>query len=250
MPFFLPVARMVGGSFYTPKLKTEANGQPKIDAKTGKQAFSFDFAVAVAKTAARWQDESWGQTVEAIGRAAYPQHALHPSFAWKIIDGDSTLPNTKNNRPCDNNGYPGNWVIWFSQCFPIQLFNADGTIELTEPDSIVPGYFIEVYADVVGNKPSANGQSKPGVYWNPLGVALAGYGERIVTASRIDGATAGFGARGAPAGASATPVSVMKVPAALGAKVMTPAAQGVTYEAHLAAGWNDQQMIEAGLLVA
>jgi hypothetical protein len=33
------------------------------------------------------------------------------------------------------------------------------------------------------------------------------------------------------------------------AKQMTPAANGVTYEAYIAAGWNDAQMVAAGLLM-
>jgi len=69
-----------------------------------------------------------------------------------------------------------------------------------------------------------------------------------------------------PAGASAVPVASAPLPAppspipvvpntqfaqvpAPPVKQMTPAANGVTYEAYVAAGWKDEQLVAAGLML-
>jgi hypothetical protein len=54
------------------------------------------------------------------------------------------------------------------------------------------------------------------------------------------------GAPTAPGGAPAAPGA----PTAPPAKVMLPGANGVTYEAYVAAGWSDEQMIAGGVLQA
>lgn len=202
-----PVGRMVGGSMYTAQAKKDSFGKPVL--KDGQPVTSYSFGVAIPKTQAQWQMEPWGQQIKAVGDAAYPGISNSPQFAWKVVDGDSQVPNKKNKKPCDNEGYPGNWVLWFSQGWAPKLVNANGTQELTEPDAVVPGYFVQVYGSVKGNAPSPT----PGVYLNPLAIALAGYGERIAVSS-IDTTAVGFGGGQLPPGASATPVGMMSAPPA------------------------------------
>lgn len=254
-----PVGRMIGGSMYKPNPKKDNFGKPVLD-KTGQPVTSFSFGVALPKTQQDWRLESWGAQILAVGQAAYPGICNTPSFAWKIIDGDSQVPNKKNRKPCDQEGYPGNWVLWFSQSWAPKLVNANGSQELTEPNAVIAGYYVQVFGGVKSNAPSPT----PGVYLNPIAVALSGYGTPIETSS-VDTTAVGFGASPAPAGMSATPVGMMPpvapvapiAPAAPNtsflqppsAHQMTPAANGVTYEAYVAQGWTDAMLRQHGLMV-
>lgn len=266
-----PVGRMIGGSMYKPQPKTDRKTKQPVMARDGvTPVVSYSFGLAIPKQGeVHWSQTQWGAIIKSVGDTANPGISQRPDYAWKIIDGDSTIPNTKNKRPADQEGYKGNWVIWFSQGWAPKLVNANGTIDLTEPDSVMPGYFLEVLGSVAPN----NSVDSPGVYLNPVCVALAGYGERIES-SGIDAAAVGFGAQRPVAGMSQTPVAGMSPTAhapnppagAVGqpapmntaflapppppkpAHVMTPAATG-TYEQYVAAGWSDAQMVQAGVML-
>lgn len=257
----LPVGRMVGGSMYKANPKTDKRtNQPMVDAK-GQPIVSYSFGVAIPKnTELSWQATPWGAQIKAVGQAANPGICERPDYAWKVIDGDSTIPNTKNKRPCDQDGYKGHWVLWLSQGWAPKLVNRDGSADLLEPDAVVPGYYIEVCMDV---KPNGSTDS-PGVYLNPVAVALAAFGERIET-SGVDTSSLGFGGKSLPAGASAMPPSAMQMPQVAPVapvppapapntailqppKAMLPAANGVTYEQYRQAGWTDEQLRASGYM--
>lgn len=274
-----PVGRMVGGSMYKPNNKTDSFGKPVLD-KTGQPVSSYSFGVAIPKTQPSWRQEAWGAQIYTIGQVAYPGICDTPSFAWKVIDGDSQIPNKKGKKPCDQEGYAGHWVLWFSQSWPPKLVNANGSQELTEPNAVIAGYYIQVFGNVKGNAPSPT----PGVYLNPLAVALSGYATPITTS--IDTTSVGFGNSPAPAGMSATPVGMMPAPAAaptttpaappamtfaptpiapntaflqppgapsvppsVPGRVMTAKAAGVTYESFVAQGWTDEMLRQNGYMV-
>ena len=201
-----PVGRMIGGSMYKPQPKTDRKTKLPVMARDGvTPVVSYSFGLAIPKQGEQhWSQTQWGAMIKQVGDTANPGISQRPDYAWKIIDGDSTIPNTKNKRPADQEGYKGNWVIWFSQGWAPKLVNANGTIDLTEPDSVMPGYFLEVLGSVAPN----NSVDSPGVYLNPVCVALAGYGERIES-SGINAAAVGFGAGRPVAGMSQTPVAGM-----------------------------------------
>jgi hypothetical protein len=279
-----PVGRMIGGSLYKAQPVLDNFGKPKLD-NAGAPRTEFNFGVAIPKTPGlHWSQETWGAQIKQTGDAAYPGQSSNPAFAWKIIDGDSTVPNKKNRKPCDQEGYRGSWVLWFKQSWCPKLVIADGSRELTEPDAIMPGYFVQVFGSVKGNAPSPT----PGVFLNPIAVALAGYGERIETIS-VDTAAVGFGAGPKPAGMSAVPLAGMvtppanvsvgspygaaeaqamqasgrgqvqfppnpailavpPIPAAPKGRIMLPAANGATYEQMIGAGWNDALLVQHGMM--
>lgn len=283
MPDILfPPGRMVGGNL--DKLF------PVMDKKTNQQRIGkdnlpmFDCAVACAipKTQARWQDEfydhptlgriAWGALVYQTGAAAHPDTILSPAFSWKITDGDSVIPNKKGKKPCDQTGYPGNWVLWFSQGWLPKRVNGDGLVELPV-GSIVPGYYIQVFGSVAGNKMVPDGT--PGVYLNPIAVALVGEGERLTV--DVDTTKCGFGAAPLPAGAkpvtaaapqfaapaphpvaAATPTTVVPnaailnvapPPPAAPVHQMTALAAGATYEQFVAQNWTDDMLRQHGYML-
>lgn len=286
-----PIGRLVGGSLYEGKT-TDADDKPlvyKTGAKAGQARVEFSFAIAVPKTQVgqHWASEAWLRPVWDLAAAAFPAgESQRRDFSWKIIDGDSQEPNKKMKRPCDQEGYPGHWVVWFSGSTAPRVFNRDGSQLLTEPGAVKKGYYIQVCGSVDDNKPSQT----PGLYWNHSMVAMAAYGPEI--ASGPDVGTAKFGqgvslpagaslappagalpvgapgappvfppvvggppAPGAPAlppGPGMTPPPPPPPPAAPVAPVytMTAAAGGWTREALLAAGHTDASMLAQGLMLA
>lgn len=220
-----PVGRLVGGSLYTGSDK-DADGKQRV-IKTGPNAgqptTQFYFKLAIPKRGEQhWATTEWGAKIWAAGHAAFPVQAQTPHFSWKVVDGDSQVPNRNGNKPCDNEGYPGNWVLTFSSGFAPKVFNADGTQQITEVDAVKPGYFVQVFGSVDGN----GSTQQPGVFLNHSMVAFAGYGAEIQFG--LNAAAVGFGAGVAlPAGASAVPLSggfnpAPPVPGAAPAPTSTP----------------------------
>lgn len=270
----LPVGRMIGGSLYKPQPKTDNFGKPKLDA-TGKQITGFNFGVAIAKLPGHthWAQTEWGAQIRQVGATAYPGICDTPLFAWKITDGDSQVPNKKNRKPCDQEGQPGHWVLWFSQGWAPKICDATGAREIVEPDTVMPGDFVQVFCSVKGNAPSAT----PGVYLNPLAVAHAGYSPlgRIQT-NQVDTTSVGFGAApvagvlaapvgmvaAAPAAAVPPPATPTYAPPAANPAFLVPPPPAVasppaaptfpmvrgdaTYNAHIAGGWTDALLVQHG----
>ena len=210
--FTTPTGRMVGGSLYRPKT-TNSKGEPllgKSASNMGQPVKQFNIGVALPKTpgATHWSQETWGAPIWNMGHAEYRKgEAQRPDFAWKITDGDSTIPNTKGHKPCDQVGYPGHWVIWLSTMqAPKVAALVNGKPEYAmEPDAIKAGYYVQVMCSV---KP--NFAESPGLYWNPDIVCRIGYGAEISQGPDI--ADANFAATALPAGASHVPVGVAALP--------------------------------------
>lgn len=206
----LPPARIVSGSVYEAQLK-DAEGQPivyKSGDKKGQPAKRWYFAIAIPKTPGNghWANEAWGQPIWARGHADFPGgQAQLPSFAWKIEDGDSTVPNKKMKKNCDREGFPGHWVIRLQTMVEPKTYTTMGQpagnpARAIDPSQIKTGYYVEVYVGIDGNDDIGR---NPGLYINPSMVNLVGFGSEIVWGPDVD--AAGFGKATAPVGASLTP---------------------------------------------
>lgn len=286
-----PVGRLVQGSLYVGQT-TDAENRPlvyKTGANAGQPRVNYWFALAIPKgTEQHWNTTEWGKKIWDVGHAGFPNgQANSPMFAWKIVDGDSNIPNTQGNRPCDNEGFPGHWVLKYSGSFQSSIFNENGSVPLTEPNAVQLGDYIQVYGYVEDNKST----QQPGVYLNHSMIARAGFGKRIIAGA--DPKSVGFGGSPLPAGASTTPIAQaafvappvaqaapaytapapvpaaapvqpyppiltppgapaapVAPPAAPPAKVMLPAAQGASYDQMIAAGWTDALLIQHGMMQA
>lgn len=228
VPFNTPPGRFIGGSLYQGSTKDDKGNLKvyKTGANAGQPRTDYSIGIAIPKTQEHWANEpGWGQAIWAEGHAAWPAgQAQHPSFAWKIIDGSSAIPNKKMKKPCDQEGYPGHWVLWFGGTTPPKLAVAIGTEPQwnDQPGFCMPGDIIEVRGSVSGNESSETA----GVYLNYDAVCMRAYHQdgRIQSQS-IDLASAGFGAAPLPAGASTMPVgNALAAPPAPGAMPLTPAA--------------------------
>lgn len=218
-----PTGRLLAGSLYKPQT-TDADGKPlviKNGANAGQPTQRFFFALGIKKGAeSHWAETPWGAIIWQTGHAAFPQgQAQSPTFAWKVVDGDSQVPNTKGVKPASREGYPGHWVLSFSSSYAPRVFNSNGSAPIPEVDAVKLGYFVQVAGSVDGN----DSPMKPGVYLNHSMVALQGYGPEIVVGP--DPTKVGFGGGAAPAGMSSAPVGGMTaVPVAAGAPVAPPPA--------------------------
>lgn len=266
-----PVGRLVQGSVYEGQT-TDAENKPLIY-KTGPHAgqprVEFYFALAIPKgSETHWNQTVWGQKIWNIGQTGFPNgQANSPTFAWKIKDGDSVIPNRAGRKPCDQEGFPGHWVLSFSSGFAPQILNANGSQPILEPNAVELGYYVQVFGSVSDNE----SQQQPGVYLNHSMVALSAYGKRIFVG--VDPKSVGFGDAPLPAGASLTPLAQSFNPATTPAptpvaaaptpypqiltpatpapaRVMLPAAKGIPYEQYIANQWTDALLIQHGYMQA
>lgn len=202
--FKTPVGRIVQGELWKARERKDDAGQPMKD-EAGHPRMQRFFAVAIPKQPGHthWSQTDWGRQVWDEGVRAHQQFAQHPSFSWKIEDGDSQVPNKKMRKNCEREGHPGHWIVKFSTELsePIPTYNSTGSATMPG-EAFKPGNYVEVFAMVKGN----TGKTQ-GVYMNPLMVALAGYGEPIAT--EADPSEAGFGQSALPPGASAVPLASM-----------------------------------------
>lgn len=202
-----PVGRIVGGSVSEGRT-TDFEGKPlvyKTGDKAGQPRKDFSFGIAIAKTQAHWGNEpGWGQQIWQFGNGAWGGIAQRADFSWKIEDGDSQIPNKKGNKPCDREGYPGHWVIWFSGAQRPKVCDAKGQRFLSEEEiaAIKAGFYVQVF----GNVDSNGSQGNPGLYINHNIVSFQAGGQEIQLG--VDIASIGFGSDPLPAGATAIPAGV------------------------------------------
>jgi hypothetical protein len=197
--FTTPVGRIVQGDLAKAQPVLDNAGKPKLT-RDGHPMIQHFIALAIPKVPGHthWAQTDWGKQVWDEGARAHPNFAPHPTFSWKIEDGDSQIPNKKGKKNADREGFPGHWILKFRSGFLPKTYNADGSAPIPA-ETIRCGYYAQVNCSVAGN----TGDS-PGVYLNPNMVALSGYGEEIIAGP--DASEAGFGAAPLPPGASATPL--------------------------------------------
>jgi hypothetical protein len=276
-----PVGRLVQGSLYEPQT-TDAEGRPlttKTGTNAGQPRVEYYFALAIEKgSEVHWSETDWGAKIYNAGLLGFPNgQTQSPQFAWKVQDGDNTVPNRVGRRNCDREGYPHHWVLNFSSGFAPSIHTEDGMKQIPEKDAVKLGDYIQVFGSV-----SDNGAiQQPGVFLNHQMVAFSGHGERIVLGA--DPKAVGFGKAPKPAGVKSTPqgagfnpasgvpsmtlpmpthntysapvmppvvpypgILTPPVPQATPVRVMLPSAKGATYEQMITLGWTDELLIQHG----
>lgn len=227
-----PVGRLVQGSVYRPST-TDNESRPlvvKSGPNAGQPRVDYFLAIAIEKQPGHthWAQTDWGRIIWDTAVAAFPQGQYNaPTFAFKIKDGDSAIPNKAGKRPCDQEGWPGRWVVMMSSGYASKVYTADGSQQIVEADAVKGGYFIQVAGSVSGNE----SLQQPGVFISHNMVALAGYGPEII--SGPDPRAVGFGGGPLPAGMSAAPLGGGFNPAAPAAGI--PGALPPGFPAHPAA---------------
>ena len=204
-----PVGRLIMGDCYKGSDK-DSKGNPRLvktGANKGQPLTQYFLGVAIPKAGEQhWSQTQWGQQILAVGAAAFPNFYQNPAFAWKIEDGDSTVPNKSNRRPCDAEGAKGHWIVKLSGGFAPKVYQqpTPGTfVEISTPDAVKRGYWVQVSGSVAGN----GSAESPGVYLNHSMVLFVRADTEIT--SGPDAATAFAGAQvsqALPGAAAAAPM--------------------------------------------
>ena len=267
-----PVGRLVQGSLYEPQT-TDAENRPltiKTGVNAGQPRVEYYFALAIEKgREGHWNQTEWGVKIWKAGHEGFPNgQADSPNFAWKVQDGDSTVPNRVGRKNCDREGYPRHWVLNFSSGFASTIYNEDGTKQILEHDAVKLGDYIQVYGSVADN----GAVQQPGVFLNHSMVAFSRFGQRIILGA--DPKAVGFGKSPIPSGALSSPPAAGFNPAPIAGSSVPPIVNSVnpppypeilqppiakpghtmlvagSYEQWIAAGWTDEQLIQHGKMKA
>jgi len=168
-----PVVRIVQGDIYNPS-KTDMKGTPlvyKTGSDIGKPRVDYFLKTAEAKTPGHthWAQGDFGKQIWAAGGKLWNGNT---NLFWKIEDGDDATPNIdrKGKKNCDNEGWPGHWIMKFGSAFAPKLVHMVGgqAIPLTEEGAIKCGDYVQVYFEVRSN----NEATKPGLLYNPIAICF------------------------------------------------------------------------------
>lgn len=205
-----PAGRMVQGDLYkandTDFVTKQKRVYPAGHRLAGQPKITYFFALAVKKNGEQhWAQTPWGQQIYQFTTQAWPvdprtgvSPIQRPDFAWKIEDGDSTVPNKNNRINARTEGFAGCWIISFSSVYPPKIITTDFT-PITEPNAVKRGFWVEP----VGTVDTNESQGNPGIYINGEFVMFRAIDKEI--SGMVDPRTIqGFGQSALPAGV--TPV--------------------------------------------
>lgn len=205
--------------------KDRKTGKPLTD-KQGKPRIKCDFGVAIPKngTTSFWQT-TWGAALYQVALASFPNlfdpttRALLPGrkFSFKVTDGDSDVPNENGRKPCEQEGYPGCWVVAFGSQFVPRCVRWDnGAWVDIDPALIKTGHEVQVAGSV-----DSNGDAqKSGVFVNHGLVSHTNASLPEIISTGVDPSAAGLKQQhiggSAPAGAlpGSQPAPAAGLPAA------------------------------------
>jgi hypothetical protein len=193
---------------------TDENNVAKLqkDGVTPRMQTFLAFAIPKAGEQS-WAATPWGQQINGVGATAWPNgESQAPTFAWKITDGDSQVPNRNGKKPCDTEGFPGHWIIKAStelsgpRCFNFGKYQPHEQIKTA--GAIKCGDYARLVINVKGN--DATGTQVPGIYINPDLFELYRAGVEIVSEAGADPTTT----LGASASTAVLPAGAVIDPAA------------------------------------
>lgn len=201
--FITTVGRLVWGNPARSNTKKDQNTKQPV-LKDGKPVEQWVFGVAFPKAEFNQYIMPYLQH-EAM--QFYP-NGVPNGFSWKFKDGDGVDRQGKPYR--DREGYAGHYVLTIStEAFAPPIFkNEGGRYRQIEAHEIKTGDFIVVSLSVKANAPT-NPSHTPGLYINPKGIELVGYGQEIVSSGSDPDEMFGGRTYQLPPGASPTPVATV-----------------------------------------
>ncbi len=216
--FKLPVGRIVAGNpaiaqdkedFHTGEKQLNADGTPKKEWRCD---------IAFPKDV--FMKEIWPTMVQEAASVFPNAQNVHPDqydqqrFAFKVINGDSPNPPQGSKVPYNQrDGYAGCYIIKIrTSAFAPGVYKFEnGAYRKLAENEIKTGDYVVANVNITAHR-----EKDGGLYWNPNGFELVGYGQEI------KGSSGGnpdemFGRQTyqLPAGASATPISSAPVTASM-----------------------------------
>lgn len=267
--FTAPTGRLVWGDPTKLRQKTDQLTNAPRTKHDGTPLMTCDFGVAYSK--ADPATAPFMALLRAADKAAFPQfhdaagNPTLPTFADKITDGDSQVPNKKGKKPCERDGYAGHWVVSYSRATgdtpPLKRHDGTRWVDM-DPAGLDCGDYV-----IIGGSTTSNDSAQsPGMYRNVDMVGFVGKGQRIITGRDADEAL-GAAPPALPAGATATPQAPADAPLPSAppapydahlppppsapepdGPVMTAKANGAPYEAFIAKGWTEETLRAQGFI--
>ena len=207
--FNTPVGRVVSGNptswedaidYHTKQKKLNADGTPRKENR-----------VSIAYPKQEFLEKVWPYVLQEVSKI-YPQYAnTHPDqcemsrFAWKIINGDSSACPQGSQVPYNTReGYKGCYVLKISTSAfcPSTFKYENGAYRKVEANEVKCGDYVVANLTI-----TAHDEKDGGIYWNPNGYELVGYGTEIKSFGADPMSMFGGKSYQLPAGASATPIS-------------------------------------------
>lgn len=206
--FVTPPGRIVWGNPARAAKKTDQKTKQPI-LRDGKQVEQWAFGLAIPKES--FLRDVW-PLLQQESATVFP-NGVPPQFSWKFKDGDSIARDGK--KYSDREGYAGHYVLNIStEAFAPPIYkNEGGRYRQLEAHEIKTGDFVVAKLMIKANLPT-NATHTPGLYVNPVGIELIGYGAEIVSVNANPDEMFGGRTYQLPPGATATPVAPPGAPAA------------------------------------
>lgn len=206
--FNLPVGRIVEGHPMVPQNKTNFQTNQNVLDKDGKPIIQYRCKIAYAKDVFLRDVLPYLYREAATAYPANPQTGVpnvSRDFAWKFVDGDSNECPKRSKVPYNaREGYPGCYVLTIStEAFMPKVFKYEnGSFFAVEENQLKTGDYVVANVDV-----KVHTNNDGGLYINPNGFNLVGYGTAIASQGGINPEQA-FGNQQyqLPPGASSAPV--------------------------------------------
>lgn len=214
--FVTPVARLIHGHPLKQNVRTDDVTKQPVIGKDGQPVKEIYIGIAIPKTGeADWKDTEWGKQIAMAAVDAENGYDVattrRPDFSWKVVDGDSDIPNKAGHAPNSDPHKRGHWVLHLNtripyNCYHVGKYNPLDAIQ--DVNAIKLGDYVRVNIVAKGNKPSKT----PGVYLNPNLLELSRPGEAIVREGSGPDAASVFGGS-APVQVASTPAPAAPAPA-------------------------------------
>lgn len=223
--FVTPVARLIHGHPMKQNTRTDEKTKQPIIGKDGQPVKEVYIGVAIPKgSETSWKTTDWGKQIVMAALDAengYMQAQVdRDDFSFKVVDGDSPIPNQNGNAPSSDPYKRGHWVLNLTTRIPYPSYHVGKYSPLDaiqDVNAIKLGDYVRVSIVAKGNKPAKS----PGVYLNPNMLELSRPGEAIIRESSGPDAASVFG--GAAASAPVTPPAAPVPPPATDLLVTPPA---------------------------
>jgi hypothetical protein len=197
--FLTPVGRIVWGNPAKPQKKTDQKTRQPI-LKDGKPIEQWVFGLAIPKAEFNQFVLPW---LQYEASTAYP-NGVPSNFSWKYKDGDGV--DRQGKRYSDREGHGGHYILTIStEAFAPQIYkNEGGRYRQIEAQEIKCGDYVVVKINAKVNVPTSPTHT-PGLYINPQGIELVGYGQEIISSGADPDEMFGGRQYALPPGATATP---------------------------------------------
>lgn len=152
--FTTPPGRIVGGSLSGPQIK----GYDNVPLEKPKWVVMLALPKTHPGTVALVAQI---KRIGAEGFADNPATVQRADFSWKMIDGDSGIPNQRGIAPNTKPGYPGHTILTLSTTFAFPTVGEDPSTPISAA-AVETGHWVRI----AGHCKANGSATKPGVYLN------------------------------------------------------------------------------------